>query len=70
MTGRSDHGSQSWRYPQTLSYVQTYPLRRGTQQDILRALRHLLSRPTVGRQVTRPDAAALGTTVAPGEVTR
>lgn len=70
MTGRADFGSRPWRYPALLSYAPTTTMRRGTQQDILRALRHLLSRPTVGRQVTRPDAAALGTTVAPGEVTR
>ena len=67
---KSDFGSRPWLHPALLSDAPSTTMRRGTQQDILRALRHLLSRPTVGRQVTRPDAAALGTTVAPGEVTR
>lgn len=68
MTGRSDYGSHPWLFPALLSDAPSTTLRRGSQQDILRALRHLLARPAVGRQVTRPDATPLGTTAGPGEV--
>lgn len=45
MTGRSDFGSRPWRFPALLSYAPATTMRRGTQQDILRALRHLLLPP-------------------------
>lgn len=47
MTGRSDYGSQSWRYPALLAWAPWWqPTRRGSQAEILAGLRRLLG---VGR---------------------
>ena len=66
MTGRSDYGSRPWLFPALLSDAPSTTMRRGTQQDILRALRHLLARPSEASS-HRPDAAPLGNR-RPGEV--
>lgn len=66
MTGRSDYGSRPWRHPALLSYGQPDSLRRGSQQDVLVALRHLLTRPSEASSHS-PEAAPLGFR-RPGEV--
>lgn len=60
-----DYGSRPWLYPALLSDAPSDTLRRGTQQDILRGLRRLLSGSTALSSPRRRQADGLTDRVAP-----